>query len=240
MKKNIPISVNTPFRDSALSPKHHEIPAGDFSSWLSHARSALLKSHGTDVACGECIGCCSSSLFIHVNSDDIGALEQIPDDLLFPVPGAPIGHKIMGYDKGGLCPMMINGKCSIYENRPRTCRVYDCRIFAAAGILAGGKEKALINQRIRSWKFGYPSELDREEHKAVQMAATFIQKHANSFPNSRVPTEPSQLAVLAIKVYKVFFKKDSESSEQEILLSPAEIANAVITVSRQFDSEISY
>ena len=26
------------------------------------------------------------------------------------------------------------GGCSIYDHRPRTCRTFDCRVFAAAGV----------------------------------------------------------------------------------------------------------
>jgi uncharacterized protein len=239
MKKNFPISTNLPIRNLVASNGNMEIQAGDFSSWLRHTRSAMLDGHGTDVACGDCVGCCSSSYFIHVNPDDIGAIERIRKELLFPVPGAPSGHKLMGYDKNGLCPMLVDGKCSIYEHRPRTCRTYDCRIFAAAGILAGGEDKAIINQRIRSWKFNYPSALDREEHMAVQAAAAFIRIQASAFPDSRVPAEPSQLAILAIKVYGVFYKKDSETAAQERLRSPHEIAEAVIAECRHFDSGIS-
>ena len=42
----------------------------------------------------------------------------------------------------GHCPMLVDGRCSIYEHRPRTCRTYDCRVFPAAGLerrSAGGR-----------------------------------------------------------------------------------------------------
>jgi hypothetical protein len=40
----------------------------------------------------------------------------------------------MGYNDKGECPMFVENKCSIYSDRPRTCRVYDCRIFSATKI----------------------------------------------------------------------------------------------------------
>ena len=49
----------------------------------------------------------------------------------------PKGNMLLGYDENGHCPMLIDDKCSIYEHRPITCRSYDCRIFPAAGIVAG-------------------------------------------------------------------------------------------------------
>ncbi|MFA6001077.1 MAG: hypothetical protein WC828_03075 [Thermoleophilia bacterium] len=44
-------------------------------------------------------------------------------------------------DCDGCCPMLIDGGCSIYEHRPLTCRIYDSRVFAAAGIVAGGDDR---------------------------------------------------------------------------------------------------
>ena len=61
-------------------------------------------------------------------------LALIPPELLFPVPGLPSGHVLMGYAERGGCPMLIEGKCSIYAARPRIFRTYECRVFPAAGI----------------------------------------------------------------------------------------------------------
>jgi len=212
-------------------PEHTNIPAGDFSSRLHRTRNALFDGKGSEVACGECIGCCSSAYFIHVKPLDTAALARIPKNILVAAPGLPKGNMLMGYDENGLCPMLADGKCSIYQDRPQTCRDYDCRVFAAAGIAAGGKEKSTINQLVKSWKFSYPTDHDRKEHLAVQAAASFMQKHAASFPEGRVPENPSQLAILALKVYSVFIQTDSAAT------TPQNIANAVIEASRKFDKK---
>jgi Fe-S-cluster containining protein len=185
-----------------------DLPAGDFSRWLRQTRDALRHRAAVEVACGECAGCCTSSYFIHINPEEAAALGRVRKELLVAAPGLPEGHVLLGYDSGGRCPMLAKGKCSIYEHRPQTCRSYDCRVFAAAGILAGGSDKAEINRRVRRWRFAYPTERDREEHRAVRAAASFIRDHAESFPGGRVPTDPSQLAVLAIKAYEVFLDLD--------------------------------
>ena len=36
--------------------------------------------------------------------------------------------------------MLVDGRCSIYEHRPRTCRTYDCRIFTATGLDVGAND----------------------------------------------------------------------------------------------------
>lgn len=146
--------------------------------------------------------------------------------------GLPPGHTMMGYLPDGTCPMLKAGNCSIYLQRPQTCRDYDCRIFAAAGIEAGAG-KNVINQRVREWRFSYPSEQDRRQHSAVLAAASFIRKKRSSFPGERAPTAPTGIAVLAIKVYSVFLDADVQAK------SDAEIATAIIDASRKFDAGAS-
>lgn len=134
--------------------------------------------------------------------------------------------------------MFESGKCTIYDHRPQTCRNYDCRVFTAAGIAAGGSEKAVINQRVKCWKFSYPNNLDRDEHLAVTAAATFIEAHANCFPGERVPDNPSDLAILAIKVYDVFLNKGGRTGGPADGLSDADIANAIVDASEVFDAKL--
>jgi hypothetical protein len=126
--------------------------------------------------------------------------------------------------------MLQAGKCAIYRDRPQTCLDYDCRIFAAAGIDAGGADKAVINRRVRQWRFSYPSEADRLAHEAVLAAASFIQKKRESFAAGRVPTAPTGIAVLAIKAHAVFLAANLEAR------SDVDLAAAIMNASREFDA----
>lgn len=218
--------------------KHEYLSAGDFSAWLLHTRNSLLSGIGTDVACGECIGCCSSSYFIHIKPHETKTLSRIRKDLLVDAPGLPVGNVLMGYDKDGRCPMLSNRQCTIYADRPHTCRHYDCRIFTAAGIAAGDKDKDQINQRVQRWKFSYPAATDRTEHVAVMKAAEFIRQHAASFPGGRVPDNPSQLAILALKVYVVFLDNTNESKTASASRNTL-TAKAIMDASRKFDAGIT-
>ncbi len=65
----------------------------------------------------------------------------------------------MGYVDDGACPMLVDGACSIYEHRPRTCRVYDCRLFAALGRV--NEDTPLIAARVRAWEFEYADDASR-------------------------------------------------------------------------------
>ena len=100
--------------------------------------------------------------------------------------------------------MLQAGVCSIYAQRPQTCRDYDCRIFAACGIAAGGEEKRDVNKRVASWRFEYPSVQDEQEQQAVRAAVDFLTCNEELIGHQRMPSHPTQLALLAIKVYERF------------------------------------
>ncbi len=128
----------------------------------------------------------------------------------------------------GTCPMLCNNECTIYQSRPQTCRDYDCRVFAAAGLAAGGADKVVINRRVREWRFSYPAESDRRAHAAVKAAAAFIAAKRSSFPGQRVPTGPTGIAVLACETYAVFLEPGIEERPD------TEVARLILATSREF------
>ncbi len=210
------------------------VPAGCFSSWLRRTRHGLANEKEAVVPCGDCKACCISSYFIHIRPEETKTRSRINKKLLFPAPGLPKGNMLLGYFENGFCPMMIDDRCSIYEDRPLTCRTYDCRIFTAAGTVAGDEDKALINQRVLSWKFSYPTQSDRNQHSAVQAAALFLREHTDCFPAGVVPNNPSQLAILAIKVYDVFLKINEEISRTGCSPQDSEVAQAIMAAQDKF------
>jgi hypothetical protein len=208
----------------------HDLPAGGFSTWLRATRCALAQEGAANVPCGACTACCTSSYFIHVGPTDTRTLARIPAELLFAAPRSAGGALLLGYDKRGHCPMLVDGKCSIYEDRPLTCRGYDCRVFAAAGIAA---DRDAITQQARRWVFGYPTDDDRDQHAAVRAAARFLRERAACFPGGVVPESPAQVAVLAIKVYEVFLENGVETGRTG-RRSDARLAAAVVKVNDEF------
>lgn len=206
------------------------IPAGNFREWLAEARASLLSDVGSNVPCGDCVGCCVSAYYIPLRLQDRAARALIPADFVVQVSGQPQEHAMMGYREDGTCPMLSSGKCTIYDHRPQTCRDYDCRIFAAAGLDAGGAEKHVINKRVHEWQFSYPTAEDRLAHDAVLSAAAFIREKKSCFPGGRAPIAPTGIAVLAIKTYAVFLNPDWRS------LSDTDIAMAIVKASGEFDA----
>jgi uncharacterized protein len=219
-------------------PPAKEIPAGDFSSWLAQTRQALLDSSAADVACGECKACCDSSYFIHIRPRETKTLSRIEPGLLFAAPGMPEGHLLMGYDKHGSCPMLVAGKCSIYQDRPQTCRAFDCRVFTASGVDVDGKKETRIQDRVESWRFTYPSPKDVQEHAAVRATAAFIRENADCFPGKAVPTVPSQLAILAIKTYGVMVSGIPDEKAIRTKAGREALAAAIVQAAKEFDARM--
>jgi Fe-S-cluster containining protein len=135
-----------------------------FSEWLDEFELTMEREIDAVVPCGACTACCTSSQFVHIGPDENDALAHIPAELRFRAPGLPKGHFVMGYDERGHCPMLVDGDCSIYDHRPRTCRMYDCRIFAVTDVEPDQPE---IATRVHDWQFEID---DRERWHAVRAA----------------------------------------------------------------------
>jgi Fe-S-cluster containining protein len=173
----------------------HELPAGSFPAWLSEMTRALRGEVSADVPCGTCSACCTSSQFVHITPDETDTLAHVPAALRFPAPGLPAGHVVLGYDDRGHCPMLVDGRCSIYDHRPRACRTYDCRVFAAADV---EPDAEAIAARVRQWRFSYPTPDDRARHEAVRAAAARLRAGDEPRAPDVAPRNATELALRAL------------------------------------------
>ncbi|RWX43655.1 putative zinc- or iron-chelating domain-containing protein, partial [Candidatus Electrothrix aarhusensis] len=82
-----------------------------------------------DVPCGSCNICCRSGYNIYVDSEETkrfpeAILDKEEDRLMLPFA-----------EDGKTCSKLVNEKCSIYSERPKTCRAYDCRGMFFTGLI---------------------------------------------------------------------------------------------------------
>ena len=174
-------------------PAEPELDAGPFGSWLDAIRAAIGEGQDAEVPCHGCTACCTSGQFVDIGPEETDTLAHIPPALLAPAPRRPPGHVVLGYDERGHCPMLVDGSCSIYEHRPRACRTYDCRVFAATGVEVDAAQPA-IGRRVRRWRFDYPTSADRVQHDAARAAGAFVVGHPDL-----APVNATQRAVLALQ-----------------------------------------
>lgn len=179
-----------------------------FGAWLAELRTALAGSGDTDVPCGTCTACCAASQFVLIEPDEREALAAIPAALRFPAPGLPDGHVLLGYDEHGRCAMLGRQGCTIYDVRPRTCRTYDCRVFAATGLsdqLAAEAGKAAIAERAATWRFEAEDAEAQRAWAALRRAAAYLGERPEVFTEAgRVPPPVTGRAVLAVEVAELF------------------------------------
>jgi Fe-S-cluster containining protein len=184
------------------------IEAGDFGHWLKLTRAA----EAADVPCGECNACCRASYFIHIAEHEHKTREHVPQALIFPAPGRAGKQWVMGYDDTGKCPMLKQNGCSIYTHRPQTCRDYDCRVFAAAGIFASqdgeGDVKAEVDEQVRRWRFSYKNDEDKRKHEAVKAAAAYINGNQHQL-GALTPSTPTALALASLHIHELFLAEDT-------------------------------
>jgi Fe-S-cluster containining protein len=212
---------------------HADLDAGDFSTWLGRMHQALNARAPSDVPCDSCTACCISSQFVHIDPDEADTLAHIPPELLFPAPGLPEGHVLLGYDEDGRCPMLGDAGCSIYEHRPRACRVYDCRVFAATGVEIDEPSKHAVAQRSRRWRFSFPSPDDKARHAAARAAAAYLEAHHAESPGGG-PLSATHRAVLAIELTDLFTGSDPATGAQLVVEpEPEEVAAAVDRLQRE-------
>jgi uncharacterized protein len=194
------------------------LPAGSFAEWLETFRATAApgaQNAAMNVPCGDCTACCRASQFVHVGVDEADTLAHLPPALLFPAPGHRDGTRVMGYDASGCCPMLVDGRCSIYHQRPRACRRYDCRVFAAAGTTPATAAQAEVAARAVRWRFDYADDSDRRRHAAVQAAGRYLAEHAEALFGSR-PRRGTDLALLAIALHEHFLDVTAQPSVDDM------------------------
>ncbi len=180
-------------------------------------RAAIDGTADAEVPCGDCTACCEASQFIHLTPDDTDALAHIPAEVRFPAAGLPPGHQLMGYDEHGRCPMLVDGACSIYEHRPRTCRTYDCRIFAATGVHPDGDPSGRIASRVERWRFRLDSDVDHDEGAALCAAADWLDGDDPGRPDALRPRSATQRAVLAVETAVAFLGPPDATGRRAVI-----------------------
>jgi Fe-S-cluster containining protein len=168
-----------------------EEDAGDFGRWFAAFRKARSEGASVGVPCGSCVACCESGQLIPVEADETDTLAHLSPGALAPMRGHPGTHALR-HDASGRCLQLVDGRCSIYPHRPRACRMYDCRIFAAAGIQP---DSPLIAAAAQRWRFSYASADARRSHDDVRTAAVLL-----GFPGGlTAPASPTQHALAAVE-----------------------------------------
>lgn len=100
----------------------------------------------SDVPCGSCVRCCET-LAPYLTKEEV-TLGKYPISLTLPA----IYDKLQNKDCGpivtvfknpitGGCSLLVNGQCTVYDDRPQACRQFDCRKGHHPKLVEFAKEK---------------------------------------------------------------------------------------------------
>lgn len=176
-------------------------PAPAFGAWLEATLATLRDDVPADVPCGACNACCRTFHQIHIRPGEKRARKRLPKEHLSVARGLPPGYLLLGYTEAGACPVLVEGLCTIYEDRPLVCRTYDCRLYAATGV---EPDRAEIAEKVRRWSFSYPAPKDRERQEAVLAAVRFIRETPACLPGEAARRQAIRLATLAVVTHELF------------------------------------
>ena len=160
--------------------------AGRFAHWIVAVQQGMRSGDGNDVPCGGCVACCTSGQLVPVDDDERGGLP--PHAVVDTAEGA-----VLARTDEGACLSLADGRCTVYETRPRACRIYDCRIFAATG-LEPEEDKPAIREQAKRWRFRVATDEDRRRSEAVR--ATVVMLRMQQVGGR--PTSTTQLAARAV------------------------------------------
>lgn len=117
------------------------------SALVDEARNGLE----ADVPCNGCTACCRDTA-ITVTDEEAERLGVEHTKIV-------MGRRVLAHQSDGACVFLEDDHCRIHAERPRTCRVFDCRRMALAGVTPGPMPH--IAERVRQWQIVIENPSDR-------------------------------------------------------------------------------
>lgn len=114
--------------DTSNSPRLFEKPMGASVTTILrfHAKHGS-ENITSNVDCSGCNSQCCRHYEVFCEKGD--------DPSLFTGISKETGEPILPRNEDGSCSHLTENGCGIYDRRPKTCRSYDCRPYAIAGVL---------------------------------------------------------------------------------------------------------
>jgi hypothetical protein len=150
-------------------PPLASLDAGRPAVWYAQRVITKTVTGEANVPCGTCTACCRTYNAVVLQPDE-------PTEGLKLVPGK---RQLQKQADGMRCVhLMADGKCEVYERRPRACRDYDCRTWYFAGVMPPADDDKVepLRRAIRRWRTHIETEDDALILYAMRRAAAALRQ----------------------------------------------------------------
>lgn len=181
--------------------------AAGFEAYLEQRWASFVHGEG-NVRCGDCRGCCRADYTIGLSPAEA---EKLPHTVID-------GHAVILPLANGYCPFLIDEACSVYADRPASCRQFDCRDMTMAAVRITDQPGGVREINASADRF-----LAENGGLTPSSMADLARRVLADLPDTPVVVAAQNALVLNIIR---FFPKDKSDQMVAALLSPAEGARA--------------
>jgi Fe-S-cluster containining protein len=138
-------------------------PNVSLTAWQRHTvRSLNSPNQEMKVPCNGCTACCRSPNYPPELSPE--EIERFPEAEI----NSESGFLSLPRKEDGSCSKLIDGKCSIYPDRPMNCKKFDCRVYLAANACP---DDPIMMEAVEEWEFfKLPTREDKITYLAMRLA----------------------------------------------------------------------
>jgi hypothetical protein len=120
-----------------------------------------IRDGDASVPCGACTACCRApTLAVDLVGDEPSRYRCHLD--------RDGSRHILDKNPDGSCVYLVDGRCSIYHDRPKSCRRYDCRPYALTGVLPC--DDPVVIEAINQWRVEHKTTDDKDAALALRLA----------------------------------------------------------------------
>ena len=155
--------------------------------WLCRAGEVIsreVKGESFSINCDGCTICCERHLTVIVSDKEVD--EGIKAEL-YTTDDKEQAWRIPKTEDG-ICIHLMDSKCDIYDDRPRTCRIFDCRQRLVANVFDKHTREMCIQWKSDEW-------IKPENRIYIEAVRQAARQYTVSFPDTGV-AETTQYAIL--------------------------------------------
>lgn len=118
---------------------------GSAATIARHLERRIRDGSDASVPCNGCNACCRSKI---LNAEVRAAeLERFPDAVWSDKNNSYVLPKL----EDGSCTRLIDGRCSVYSERPKSCSAYDCRFHLLIGKVPDSNDP-VMQEAVLQWE----------------------------------------------------------------------------------------